>query len=105
MARRSQSQPSTLLASISSLKPSQLHSLLEKAQEEQRKRLSTAQQQSSEIWKPFPGPQTEALQSKADVLLFGGAAGGGKDLHIETMLPSPDDFIRMGDIKVGDALF
>lgn len=27
---------------------------------------------------PNPGPQTEALHSPADVLLFGGAAGGGK---------------------------
>lgn len=29
-------------------------------------------------WRPLPGPQTQALESKADVLLFGGAAGGGK---------------------------
>lgn len=27
---------------------------------------------------PNPGPQTEALHSKADILLYGGAAGGGK---------------------------
>lgn len=27
---------------------------------------------------PFPGPQTRALNSKADILFFGGAAGGGK---------------------------
>ena len=30
------------------------------------------------VWHPFPGPQTEALNSQADTLLFGGAAGGGK---------------------------
>ena len=29
-------------------------------------------------WKPLPGPQTLAYQSPADVLLYGGAAGGGK---------------------------
>lgn len=29
-------------------------------------------------WTPSPGPQTQAYFSKADVLLFGGAAGGGK---------------------------
>lgn len=29
-------------------------------------------------WVPLPGPQTQALESQADVLLFGGAAGGGK---------------------------
>lgn len=29
-------------------------------------------------WLPLPGPQTQALESPADVLLYGGAAGGGK---------------------------
>lgn len=29
-------------------------------------------------WQPLPGPQTEAYESQADVLLYGGAAGGGK---------------------------
>lgn len=30
------------------------------------------------IWVPLPGPQTMALESKADIVGFGGAAGGGK---------------------------
>lgn len=29
-------------------------------------------------WVPLPGPQTQAIQSEADVLFYGGAAGGGK---------------------------
>jgi hypothetical protein len=29
-------------------------------------------------WAPLPGPQTAALESEADELLYGGAAGGGK---------------------------
>jgi hypothetical protein len=29
-------------------------------------------------WRPLPGPQTMAFESKADVIGFGGAAGGGK---------------------------
>jgi len=34
-------------------------------------------------WRPLPGPQTMAYQSEADVIGFGGAAGGGKtDLAI-----------------------
>lgn len=32
----------------------------------------------SAAWLPNPGPQSEALDSKADILLYGGAAGGGK---------------------------
>lgn len=30
------------------------------------------------IWKPLPGPQTAAFESKADIIGYGGAAGGGK---------------------------
>jgi hypothetical protein len=30
------------------------------------------------LWLPNPGPQTEAYHSEADLLLYGGAAGGGK---------------------------
>lgn len=32
----------------------------------------------SSIWEPLPGPQTMALNSIADVIGYGGAAGGGK---------------------------
>lgn len=30
------------------------------------------------VWRPLPGPQTMAYESKADVIGFGGSAGGGK---------------------------
>jgi predicted phage terminase large subunit-like protein len=33
--------------------------------------------------KPQPGPQTAFLQSKADIAVFGGAAGGGKSFSLE----------------------
>ena len=29
-------------------------------------------------WKPLPGPQTQAFESQADELFYGGASGGGK---------------------------
>lgn len=32
----------------------------------------------AEVWVPLPGPQTLALNNQADVLYYGGAAGGGK---------------------------
>lgn len=34
------------------------------------------------LWVPNPGPQTEAYFSQADILLYGGQAGGGKT-HLE----------------------
>jgi len=41
------------------------------------------------LWTPFPGPQTDAYESQADVLFFGGSAGGGKtDLLIGLSLIS-----------------
>lgn len=30
------------------------------------------------VWQPLPGPQQDAYLSEADILFFGGAAGGGK---------------------------
>lgn len=30
------------------------------------------------LWKPLPGPQTMAFESEADIVGYGGAAGGGK---------------------------
>ena len=32
----------------------------------------------SSVWAPFPGPQTSLINSDADEVFFGGAAGGGK---------------------------
>lgn len=33
---------------------------------------------STEVWLPLPGPQTLAYESEADIVGYGGAAGGGK---------------------------
>lgn len=36
------------------------------------------QQKRRDLWRPNPGPQKWAYESKADIIGFGGAAGGGK---------------------------
>ncbi|MBX8824745.1 terminase family protein [Ochrobactrum sp. SFR4] len=56
-----------------------LESVLAQLSDDDRKQIEELV--SAELSKPFipnPGPQTEALLSKADILLYGGAAGGGK---------------------------
>lgn len=40
--------------------------------------LTTAKQIAGAIWVPQPGPQTMAVCCPADIILFGGARGGGK---------------------------
>ena len=69
--------------------PSWLNSLLSEPEEIQRQFLLSLPETMKERalavlagwrpkWTPLPGPQTQAYQSPADVLLYGGAAGGGK---------------------------
>jgi hypothetical protein len=77
MAAQSTSPHSTLQASALSLRPSERAKLkAEVAAEIQRR--SDSKKAAPQIWTPFPGPQTRALRSKADIVFFGGSAGGGK---------------------------
>lgn len=57
-----------ILASLHGLPDEQRIAILEQA----------ARATSGLKWMPSPGPQTEAYFSKADILLYGGAGGGGK---------------------------
>jgi hypothetical protein len=50
-------------------------------QQELVRSLTPVQLQELEVatrWRPQPGPQTEAYESPADILFYGGQAGGGK---------------------------
>lgn len=44
----------------------------------ERKQLDALLESDRTLWRPLPGPQSAALQSKAHIVGYGGAAGGGK---------------------------
>ena len=57
------------------------------------------------IWVPQVGPQTEAMESQADILFYGGSAGGGKALALDTPLPTPSGWTTMGAVSDGEFVF
>lgn len=58
--------------------PSELTALLQSLSEQDRAELDKILLAETRIWEPTPGPQTNAYKCDADILLYGGAAGGGK---------------------------
>ena len=48
------------------------------AEEREQLHALLLQDSRAAIWRPLPGPQTLALESQADIVGYGGAAGGGK---------------------------
>lgn len=63
---------------IASLTPQMLERAYANLTERERKELDHHLSKIEKLWEPIPGPQQQALDSKADVVGFGGAAGGGK---------------------------
>lgn len=45
--------------------------------EADKQKLYAIKEANAGVWFPNPGPQTEALESPADELFYGGSAGGG----------------------------
>lgn len=71
------------LAEFLALPPSEQMALIEGElsklpPHEQRLISEILRKELSKKWLPLPGPQTAALKSQADILLYGGSAGGGK---------------------------
>ncbi len=54
--------------------------------------------------KPQP-VQEKFLASPADIAIFGGSAGSGKAAHIDTLIPTPKGFLRMGQLEKGHQVF
>lgn len=55
-------------------------------------------------WTPNPGPQTQALLDFGRESLYGGAVGGSKMQPLDTPIPTPNGFVRLGDIHSGDLI-
>lgn len=58
--------------------PEAWQELLKYATKEEQARLVRLLNSGKRPWYPLPGPQTSACESEADVIGYGGAAGGGK---------------------------
>jgi hypothetical protein len=75
--------------------PAEAKDLLKYLTPEEREEVNKILAEDKTIWRPLPGPQMLAFDSKADIIGYGGAAGGGKtDLacgkalrsHLTTMI-------------------
>lgn len=60
---------------------------------------------NEEVYGPQPGPQTKFLETEADICFYGGEAGGGKALALDTPVLTTDGFKSIGDIVVGDVVY
>lgn len=57
---------------------SEIQSLLPYMTPAERAEVNAILSRDTAIWRPLPGPQTMAYESEADIVGYGGAAGGGK---------------------------
>lgn len=71
------------------LSPAQIERVLPYLSDTERAELAAIIGQLHRVWTPLPGPQLKAYMSEADLVGFGGAAGGGKsDWLLGTALTS-----------------
>lgn len=87
-----------------SYSPEEVEALLPYLTPQERSELD-ALMEGAPVWLPLPGPQVAAYESDADEVGYGGAAGGGKGLALDTPLPTPEGWVCMGDVREGDQLF
>jgi len=57
------------------------------------------------VWTPLPGPQMDALENPADIVFFGGSAGGSKALALDTPIPTQGGWTTIGEIQERDLVF
>ena len=54
------------------------------------------------ILRPFEGFQDKFVRSNLDLVIGGGALSGGKMNPLYTKVLTPNGWVRMGDLNVGD---
>src|SRR4051794_27511302 len=100
-------EPTASVPSSTAPLPGDLANLLARLTPTERTELDTLlglNPASQPLWRPLPGPQTQALLSQADVTGFGGAAGGAKALALDTPLPTWLGWTTMGAVEAGQSL-
>ena len=71
------------------MRPAEILELLPYMTPEEREVVQDILAADETPWRPLPGPQTLAFDSQADIVGYGGAAGGGKtDLACGRRSPS-----------------
>lgn len=66
------------LGMTADMTPAQIARLLQVLTPDQKAELDELLTDGLPIWMPQVGPQSQALESKADIVFYGGSAGGGK---------------------------
>jgi len=56
------------------------------------------------VWEPLPGSQSLAMACPCNHILFHGARGPGKDLHVDTLVFTQRGRVRAGDVTYSDKL-
>lgn len=56
----------------------QIADLLDYCTDDELREIDSILAENASLWVPLPGPQSEAYNCEADILYYGGAAGGGK---------------------------
>lgn len=65
-------------------------------------RKQESKKKNSKIFIAQEGPQEDDLHSSVDILITGGNRGGGKANPYSTPIATPNGFVKMGDLEVGD---
>lgn len=67
---------------------------------------SNSENKNVKIIEPSPGPQTEFLKASADIVIYGGSAGGGKGNPLNyQILTANKGWTTVGELELGDVLF